>query len=149
MRSLPTPVPGNPLGLTCAYALTGGDAPLRLPSREHRFTGPAARAAETARHHEDRLGELLALLRSHGPATPREASPGPARRRPGSGMGVRPHHSAAAETAAHLRPAERRDPAARTGNRGLPRWVAVTAPNAPRIGSLATGPGADPGTTDE
>ncbi|MGW9351445.1 Glyoxylase, beta-lactamase superfamily II [Nocardiopsis flavescens] len=145
---------GDPLGdylssQRAVGALPGADALLCLPAHEHRFTGPAARAAEIARHHEDRLGEIITLLRGHGPATLWEVSSGLAWRRPWTGMGVRSHHMAAAETAAHLRLAERRGLAARTGTRGLPRWVAVTAPNAPRIGSLATGPGADPGTTDE
>ncbi|MFL1430262.1 MULTISPECIES: MBL fold metallo-hydrolase [unclassified Nocardiopsis] len=127
---------GDPLGDFLASQriigdLPGADSLVCLPSHERRFGGLRTRAAEIMEHHEDRLAEILLLLRTTGAATLWETSRGLTWRRPWADMSVRSRHMAAAETAAHLRLTEERGLTTRTGTPDLPRWAAVTGPDAP------------------
>ncbi|CAL9428249.1 hypothetical protein SUDANB121_02013 [Nocardiopsis dassonvillei] len=131
-----TAADGDPLGDFLASQRTvrdlpGADTLVCLPSHERRFTGLDTRTAEITDHHEDRLAEILRLLRTTGPATLWEVSSGLTWRRPWADMSVRSRHMAAAETAAHLRLTERRGLTTRAGTPERPRWASVTGPNAP------------------
>ena len=127
---------GDPLGdfLTSQRAvgrLPGADTLVCLPSHERRFTGLRTRSAEIVEHHEDRVTEILLLLRATGPATLWQVSSGLTWRRPWADMNIRSRHMAAAETAAHLRLTEERGLVVRSGTPDLPRWAAVTGSDAP------------------
>nr|WP_246425420.1 MBL fold metallo-hydrolase [Streptomonospora nanhaiensis] len=115
-------------------SLTGLDAvpaTRALPAHEHRFTGPAARAAEIAAHHEDKLDRLAALLDAR-PATLWDLSARLPWARPWAEMGTLARRMAAAETAAHLRTLERRGRARRRdAPGGTPGWTAPRAPARP------------------
>ena len=86
-----------------------------LPAHQYRFEGLVERAQEIARHHEDRLTELTALL-SADPATLWELSAGLEWRRPWAQMPPSDRRMAAGEAAAHLRTLENRGVARRHGS---------------------------------
>jgi glyoxylase-like metal-dependent hydrolase (beta-lactamase superfamily II) len=73
-----------------------------LPAHQHRFDGAAARAEEIARHHEERLGHLLAQL-SARPLTPWQIAEGMEWNRPWEQISPMMRQVALSEAAAHLR----------------------------------------------
>jgi len=78
-----------------------------LPAHQYRFTGLAERARQIIEHHEERIGEVLALL-SDEPVTLWEVASKMRWRYPWEHMPPHGRYMAAGEAAAHLRALERR-----------------------------------------
>lgn len=78
-----------------------------LPAHQYRFTGAPARAAEIAAHHETRLDEVRAAVRTGG-ATTWDVARAMQWNQPWDTMTTGSHRMALAEAAAHLRYLERR-----------------------------------------
>lgn len=94
-----------------------------LPAHRREFDGVAERATEIIEHHEDRLGELRALL-SDDPITLWEATSRLHWRRSWEEMAVMQRRMAAGEAAAHLRTLERRAQARRVEDTDRLQYVA-------------------------
>lgn len=110
---------GDPLGTFLDSLDTAAEigAAHALPAHEHRFDGIAGRAAAITAHHEEKLGELAALL-AEGPHTLWELAAALPWKKAWSAMHTFSRRMAAAETAAHLRTLERRGRAAVAPGRG-------------------------------
>ncbi|MQY03351.1 MBL fold metallo-hydrolase [Actinomadura macrotermitis] len=93
-----------------------------LPAHQHRFTGLGERVREIARHHEERLAEVRALL-SAAPVSLWDLTAALTWRHPWADMPLQARQMAAGEAAAHLRVLETRGVARREGDRDPLRFV--------------------------
>lgn len=95
-----------------------------LPAHEWRFRGLSERTADLARHHERRLAELLAAVRTHPRSTPWQLAAFLTWSRPWDQYARRMRIFAVTETDAHLRLLARRGLVA-SGGGPVPTWTAA------------------------
>jgi glyoxylase-like metal-dependent hydrolase (beta-lactamase superfamily II) len=102
-----------------------------LPAHEYRFRGLADRAADLREHHEQRLAELLGLVRDRPGSTTLELSRRLSWRRPWADITGFHRRAAIGETLAHLALLASRGAVVRSGG-AVDRWAAVPVAAGPR-----------------
>jgi glyoxylase-like metal-dependent hydrolase (beta-lactamase superfamily II) len=107
--------PGDPLSdyLASLDKLTGRGFREVLPAHQHRFRDADARVAQLREHHDQRLAEVIGIVRTHEEVTAWQLAERMTWSRPWDTFRIMTRRTAVAEALAHIRLLERRGVLAR------------------------------------